>query len=68
MIAEGHSTKQSARNLNVSVSTIEAHRRRIMSKLEIHSIAKLTKYAISEGITSCDGCPYETESFGTKSS
>lgn len=52
LFAEGRSTKQIASSLCVSVKTIETHRRRIMEKLEIHSIAELTKYAIREGLTS----------------
>ncbi|HBE45487.1 MAG TPA: DNA-binding response regulator [Deltaproteobacteria bacterium] len=52
LIAEGKSTKQIASSLNVSVKTIETHRQQIMEKLNIHSIAELTKYAIREGITS----------------
>jgi DNA-binding NarL/FixJ family response regulator len=38
----------------VSVKTIESHRQNIMDKLEIRSIAELTKYAIREGLTSLD--------------
>jgi DNA-binding NarL/FixJ family response regulator len=52
LIAEGHSTKQTAAKLGVSAKTIEAHRKQIMDKLNIYSIAELTKYAIREGITS----------------
>jgi DNA-binding NarL/FixJ family response regulator len=52
LIAEGKSTKQIASFLNVSVKTIETHRQQIMEKLNIHSIAELTKYAIREGIAS----------------
>lgn len=50
-LAEGKTTKQIASCLYMSVKTVESHRRRIMDKLNIHSIAKLTKYAIIEGIT-----------------
>ena len=55
MIAEGKSTKEIAGNMEVSVKTIETHRRNIMEKLDMHSIAELTKYAIREGVTSVDG-------------
>ncbi len=51
LIAEGKSTKQTASLLYVSVKTIESHRRKIMSKLNIHTIAELTKYAVREGLT-----------------
>jgi DNA-binding NarL/FixJ family response regulator len=52
LLAEGKSTKLIASNLNISVKTVETHRLQIMAKLDIHSIAELTKYAIREGITS----------------
>jgi DNA-binding NarL/FixJ family response regulator len=52
LIAEGKSTKEIAEALFVSVKTIETHRQQIMSKLNLHSIAGLTKYAIREGLTS----------------
>lgn len=52
LIAEGKSTKEIAEALFVSVKTIETHRQQIMNKLNIHSIAGLTKYAIREGLTS----------------
>lgn len=54
LIGEGKSTKEIAYALSVSVKTIETHRQQIMSKLNIHSIAGLTKYAIREGLTSLD--------------
>lgn len=54
LIAEGKTTKQIAAFLNVSVKTIETHRQQIMEKLDIHSIAELTKYAIREGLTSLE--------------
>jgi DNA-binding NarL/FixJ family response regulator len=54
LIAEGMTTKQIASKLNVSAKTVETHRRKIMKKLNIHSIAELTKVAIQEGLTSVD--------------
>lgn len=54
LLAEGWSTKQVAGRLNVSVKTIESHRKRIMDKLDLHSIAELTKYAIREGLTALE--------------
>ena len=54
LLAEGKATKQIAAFLNVSVKTIETHRQQIMEKLDIHSIAELTKYAIREGLTSLE--------------
>jgi len=54
LIAEGKTTKETASILNVSVKTVESHRLRIMTKLNIHSIAGLTRYALREGLTSLD--------------
>jgi len=54
LIAEGNSTKQVALKLHISVKTVETHRRQIMSKLNIHTIAELTKYAIRQGLTSLE--------------
>lgn len=52
LIAEGKKTKQVAQRLHVSIKTVETHRRQIMEKLNIKSIAQLTKFAIREGLTS----------------
>jgi len=54
LLAEGSTTKRIADQLKVSVKTVETHRQHIMDKLNIFSIAELTKYAIKEGITSLD--------------
>jgi len=54
LIAEGRSTKEIAGKLNVSVPTIETHRQHIMEKLDIHTVAELTKFAIREGLTSLE--------------
>lgn len=54
LLAEGRSTKEMADDLCVSVKTIETHRRQIMEKLELYSVAELTKYAVREGLTSLD--------------
>ena len=51
LLAEGRSTKEIAGRLFLSVKTIETHRQHIMEKLNISSIAELTKYAIREGLT-----------------
>lgn len=53
-IAEGKSAASIAKELSLSVKTIESHRRNIMKKLDRHSIAELTKYAIREGLTGTD--------------
>jgi len=54
LLAEGKRTKEIASDLHVSVKTIETHRQNIMQKLDIYTIAGLTRYAIREGLTSLD--------------
>lgn len=54
LLAEGKSTKDIAGTLNISVKTVESHRKQIMDKLSLRSIAELTKYAIREGLTKLD--------------
>lgn len=54
LIAEGFSTAQIAERLFVSTKTVETHRKKIMDKLELYSVAELTKYAVRNGITSLD--------------
>lgn len=51
LLAEGKTTKQAAKQLHISPKTVEAHRLRIMAKLGIDNIARLTKYAVQEGLT-----------------
>ncbi len=51
LIAEGHSTKDIAARLHLSVKTIDTHRQRIMDRLNIRSVSGLTKYAIRHGLT-----------------
>ena len=55
LMAEGITTKQIAARLKVSPKTVETHRSRIMRKLNIHSVAELTKYAIRAGLTPLEG-------------
>ena len=51
LMAEGRSTKEIARDLGVSVKTVETHRRQLMEKLHLYTVAELTKYAVREGLT-----------------
>lgn len=52
LISEGRNSRNIAETLHVSPKTVDAHRRNIMEKIDAHSIAELTKYAIREGLTS----------------
>jgi DNA-binding NarL/FixJ family response regulator len=51
LLAEGRTSKDIAVTLHIGVPTVETHRRQIMTKLKLRSIAELTKYAIREGLT-----------------
>jgi two-component system NarL family response regulator len=55
LIAEGSTSGEIAARLHVSTNTIDTHRRNIMTKLDLHSIAALTRYAIREGLTHVEG-------------
>ena len=52
LIAEGHSTKEIAFRLELSVKTVETHRAQLMERLQIRDIAGLVKYAIRSGLAS----------------
>ena len=54
LIAEGLGNKEIAGRLFVSVRTIETHRERIIRKLDIHTVAGLTRYALTKGIVKLD--------------
>ena len=54
LIAEGKSNKEIAMHLGIGVRTIETHRERIMRKLDIHSVAGLTRFAIANGLITMD--------------
>jgi two-component system response regulator NreC len=54
LLAEGKNTKQMAACFNISIETVEAHRKHIMKKLNIHTISGLTKYAVREGLTNIE--------------
>lgn len=49
-IAQGNSSKEIARKLNISFRTVEAHRRNIKAKLNIDSLAELVRYAVNHGL------------------
>ena len=52
LLANGMTSQAIAEKLNIAASTVEVHRRNIMRKLDLHTVAELTKYAIREGLTS----------------
>ena len=52
LVAEGHSLKEIANTLKISVKTVEFHKAQIMEQLNLHTTAGLTKYAIAHGLTS----------------
>ncbi len=52
LLAEGKSTREIASILQVGVKTVQTYREQIMEKLDIHTIAELTKFSIREGLTS----------------
>ncbi|ENO92960.1 LuxR family transcriptional regulator [Thauera sp. 28] len=51
LIAEGYTSPRIAERLHVAPSTVEVHRRNIMRKLDLHNVAELTRYAITNGIS-----------------
>jgi len=53
-LAEGRSNKEIAAKLGVSTSTVDTHRKHIMTKLGLRTLADLTKYAIREGLTTLE--------------
>ena len=49
-VAEGHSSRQTAAILNISIKTVETHRAAIMRKLNVYSRADLVRYAVRNGL------------------
>ena len=52
LVAEGRTTKSIGLSLDISAKTVDTHRQNIMKKLNLRTVAELTKYAVREGITS----------------
>ena len=50
LIAEGHSSKEVARRLDLSVKTVETHRSQLMKQLDIHEVTGLVRYAMRLGL------------------
>ena len=57
LIAAGHSSKEIATMLLVTAKTVEKHRQAVMTKLDIHNIANLTRYAVSSGAVESNKAP-----------
>ena len=55
LLAQGKASKAIAAELNVTVNTIDSHRKHIMDKLGLHSVAELVKFAIREGMATLNG-------------
>jgi DNA-binding NarL/FixJ family response regulator len=54
LLAEGLTSSEIASSMHIGTSTVDTHRRNIMKKLDLHSVAELTKYALREGVTSLE--------------
>ncbi len=54
LVAEGCSGKEIAYKLGISIKTVDGRKRKIMEKLELHSIADLTRFAMSQGLVPSD--------------
>ena len=50
LVAEGKTNKETAAELAISIKTVEKHREHLSTKLDIHDIAGLTRYAIAAGV------------------
>jgi len=54
LVAEGRTNQEMAALLQISVKTVETHRANLMDKLDIHTVAGLTQYAVRKGVISVD--------------
>ncbi len=54
LFAEGCSTQQVAERLHISAKTVATHRAHVFRKLNIRSVAELTRYAVKEGMATLD--------------
>jgi DNA-binding NarL/FixJ family response regulator len=52
LVAEGRTNKETAAELNISLTTVETHRTHILQKLGLHSVPELILYAVRKGIIS----------------
>jgi DNA-binding NarL/FixJ family response regulator len=61
LIAEGQCNKQIADTMGISIKTVEKHRQELMLRLDIHTIAGLTRYALAKGMIKNDRPTREVE-------
>ena len=54
LVAEGHTSKDIALRLGLSIKTVEAHRAQIMERLDVHEITGLVRFAIRAGLVTSD--------------
>ena len=54
LIAEGHSNRSIAEKLGLSIKTVDGHRTRVMSKLDLHDVTAVTRFAIRHGLVSSE--------------
>lgn len=54
LVAEGHTTREIARKLNISSKTVESHRAQLMERLNIHELAGLVRYALRMGLVNVE--------------
>jgi two-component system NarL family response regulator len=54
LLAEGHTSGDIGQQLHIATTTVDSHRRNIMRKLDVHSVAELTKLAVRQGLTPLD--------------
>ena len=54
LLAEGMTAKETANTLSIAIKTVDKTRQQIMNKLDLHSTAELTKFAIREGLTTLE--------------
>jgi DNA-binding NarL/FixJ family response regulator len=52
LVAQGHSSKEIARQLDLSIKTVETHRAQIMDRINVRDLAGLVRYAIRKGLVS----------------
>jgi DNA-binding NarL/FixJ family response regulator len=53
LVVEGVGNKGVARELRISVKTVEKHRQRVMRKLDLHDVTALVRYAVSAAVLEC---------------